>query len=143
MVFSQFLYQSKNVKNRPSSALVDILIGYDRQMNSKWHLRFEGGYQKEDQFVSLNNFERFLPTEYFAALANIYEVHPLVKINGTLVYDIKSGFSYLIAKAAYNITSNTDFEIFGFTPVAKGDNTDNAGQKLVTTDIGLALRTFF
>src|SRR5690606_32025544 len=96
LVFTQVLYQSENVKDKPSDHLWDVLIGYDRQMTSKWHIRVETGYQKADTFLNPENMERFLPTEYFIALANVYEVHPLVKLNGTIINDIKSGFSYLI-----------------------------------------------
>lgn len=143
LVFTQVLYQTQNVKNEPSNNLWDALLGYDQQMTNKWHVRFEGGYQKRNRFVSAQTFERFLPTEYFAALANVYELHPLVKVSGTVINDIKSGFTYFIAKGTYNILQNTEVEIFGFTPVAKGDEADNVAQKLVTTDVGIALRGFF
>lgn len=144
MVFTQLLYQSENLKNKPSHNLWDVLIGLDQQMNNKWHLRFEGGHQKSNRFSEINSLgERFLPTEYFVALANVYEVHPLLKINGTLINDIKSGFTYFIAKFTYNASSNVEAEIFGYSPIAKGDSADNPAQKLVTTDIGIALRAFF
>lgn len=143
LVFTQLLYQTQNVKNKPSNNLWDILLGYDEQLTSKWHIRFEGGYQKSNRFVSAQNFERFLPTEYFIALANVYEVHPLFKVNGTIINDVKSGFSYFIAKGTYSFIENMELEVFGFTPVSKGDEADNLAQKLVTTDVGLALRGFF
>jgi hypothetical protein len=143
MIFVQGLYQSQNVKNEPSNNLIDLLFGFDQQMTSKWHVRFEGGYQKENRFANPQNFERFLPTEYFAAFANVYEFHPLVKVSGTIINDVKSGFTYFITKGTYDIGHNMEAELFGFTPVAKGDAADNIGQKLVTTDVGLGLRAFF
>lgn len=144
MVFFQVLYQSEYVDNDPSENLWDILLGYDQQLTSLWHLRFEGGYQKQDRNLGLNNFgERFLPTEYFIAFANVYEIHPLMKLNLTLTNDIKSGFTYLITKITYDLGHDMEAEFFGFVPVAKGDSTDNMAQKLVTSDLGLALRAFF
>jgi len=144
MIFTQVLYQSNLINNQPSSNLWDILLGFDQQITSKWHLRTEGGYQKQNKFNSNLNFsDRFLPTEYFVALANVYEIHPLVKLNGTVVNDIKSGFTYAIAKTVYNFKENFEAELFGYVPVAKGDSADNPVQKLVTTDVGLALRCFF
>lgn len=143
LVFTQLLYQTQNVKNKPSNNLWDILLGYDEQLTSKWHIRFEGGYQKSNRFINPQAFERFLPTEYFLALANVYEVHPLFKVNGTIINDVKSGFSYFIAKGTYSFIENMELELFGFTPVSKGDEADNIAQKLVTTDVGLALRGFF
>lgn len=143
LVFTQVLYQSENVKDEPSDHLWDVLLGYDRQMTALWHVRFEGGYQKADSFLNTNNFDRFLPTEYFAALANVYEIHPLVKLNGTIINDIKSGFTYLIAKGTYNFAESMEMEIFGYTPVSKGDDAENVAQKLVTSDVGLAVRAFF
>lgn len=144
LLFTQLLYQSETNGGESSSNLWDLLFGLDQQLTTKWHLRFEGGYQKQDRYLSLNNLgERFLPTEYFAAFANVYELHPLLKLGGTIIVDIKSGFTYLIAKTTYDMGNNMEAEAFCFTPVAKGDDADNAAQKLVTTDIGLALRAFF
>lgn len=146
MVFTQVLYQSENVKGDPSDNLWDVLLGYDQQLTSKWHLRFEGGYQKRDleQVITLDNFgDRFLPTEYFVAFANVFELHPLFKLSATLVNDLKSGFTYGIGKGTLDLGHNMEAEIFGYMPLAKGDSADNPAQKLVTTDIGLALRAFF
>lgn len=143
MIFTQLLYQTHTLKDEPSNNLWDALLGYDQQMTNKWHVRFEGGYQKKNRFISPERLERFLPTEYFLALANVYEFHPLVKGSATLINDIKSGFSYFIAKGTYSVTKSTELEVFGFTPVSKGDEPDNVAQRLVTTDVGLALRAFF
>lgn len=144
MVFSQVLYQTEYVNDDPSNHLWDILLAYDEQINNKWHIRVEGGYQKKNEFINLASFgERFLPTEYFVALANQYEIHPLVKLNGTIINDIKSGFTYFIAKSTFDLGHSIEADIFGYVPVAKGDAADNPAQKLVTTDIGMALRAFF
>ncbi len=143
LVFTQVLYQSENVKNEPSHNLLDLLYGYDQQLTGIWHVRFEGGYQKSDRFATATNFDRFLPTEYFGALANVFEVHPLLKISGTLIHDIKSGFSYAVAKATYSATKSTELEAFGFSPISRGDEADNLAQKLVTQDLGIAFRAFF
>lgn len=145
MVFAQVLYQSEYIdEDRPSTHLWDALLGYDQQLTSKWHLRSEGGYQKKNPFANLSTFgERFLPTEYFVALANQYEVHPLVKLTGTVINDLKSGFTYFIAKSTFDLGHSMEAEVYGYTPVSKGDDADNPAQKLVTSDIGLALRAFF
>lgn len=144
MVFTQVLYQTDYVNNDQSHNLWDVMLGFDQQLTALWHVRGEGGYQKSNRYANATNFgERFLPTEYFIALANQYEAHPLLKLTGTVVNDIKSGFTYLIARSTYSVTDNIEAEIFGMSPVAKGDAADNPAQKLVTTDLGLALRAFF
>lgn len=144
LAFTQLLYQSQNIKNDPSEDLWDAMVGYDQQISGKWHLRFEGGYQKQNSYVkNLNDLDRFLPTEYFAALANIYEIHPLVKLSATLINDIKSGFSYFIGKGTYSAGKNMELDHFIFMPLAKGNATDNLAQRLVTLDIGVSLRAFF
>lgn len=144
MVFTQLLYQSHLIqKNEPSNNLIDAMIGFDQQFTNKWHVRFEGGYQKANRFLTGGLGDRFLPTEYFAALANVYEAHPLLKLSGTIINDIKSGFTYFIAKGTVDLGHSMEAELFGFTPVARGDAADNVAQKLVTTDVGLALRAFF
>jgi len=144
MVFAQGLYRSHFVNHDPSTTLVDIMLGYDQQLTSKWHIRTEGGYQEKNKYATATSFgDRFLPTEYFVALANVYEVHPLVKLGGTLINDVKSGFTYFIVKNTVSLGSNVEAEVFGYLPVAKGDEADNMAQKLVTTDVGVALRGFF
>ncbi len=144
MVFFQTLYQTDFTDNQESHPLWDVMLGFDQQVTNKWHVRGEGGYQKKNRYAGLESItERFLPTEYFIALANSYEIHPLVKLGGTIVTDPKSGFTYLIMRNTFDLGHNTEAEIFGYLPVAGGDEIENPAQKLVTTDIGLALRTFF
>jgi hypothetical protein len=145
MFFTQLLYQSQILdSNVDSSNLFDALLGIDQQLNNKWHLRVESGYQKQNRFAAVNGFgDRFLPTEYFVALANIYEAHPLFKASATVINDIKSGFCYLIGKGTFDLGHSMEAEVFGFSPIATGNRPDNLAQKLVTQDVGLALRAFF
>jgi hypothetical protein len=144
MVFSQLLYQSDFTDDKESHPLWDALVGFDQQMSDKWHLRVESGFQKANRFASSDLLnDRFLPTEYFVALASQYEIHPLIKLGGTVINDIKSGFTYFVTRNTMDLGFNTEAEIFAYLPVAKGDSTDNVAQKLVTTDVGVALRTFF
>lgn len=145
MVFGQVLYQTEYTDNtQASDNLWDILLGYDQQMTNKYHLRFEGGYQKQDSYASLTSFNnRFLPTEYFASITNIYEIHPLVKLNGTFINDVKTGFTYFIGKSTWSMSNNVESELFVYSPVGKGGQTDILAQKLITTDVGVALRAFF
>lgn len=144
MVFGQVLYQTEYTDKKPSDNLWDILLGYDQQMTSKYHLRFEGGYQKKDSFATVTNFNnRFLPTEYFASLTNIYEIHPLVKLSGTFINDVKTGFTYFIGKSTWSMSNNVESELFVYSPMGKGSSTDILAQKLITTDVGVALRAFF
>jgi hypothetical protein len=144
LYFIQALYSSALLDGRPSSNLWDLMLGFDRQFTALWHLRLEAGYQKENRFPSANFFgERFLPTEYFVALANQYELHPLLKLSGTVINDIKSGFTYLLVRATYSVRQNTELEVFGNTPVGQGDAPDNLAQRIVTRDLGVALRAFF
>lgn len=145
LIFFQGLYQTALLTNKNNSNnLVDILLGYDRQMSSKWHVRMESGFQKQNRSLgTATSSERFLPTEYFIALANQYELHPLVKVSATFINDVKSGFTYGLAKLTLNLSENTEAEIFGYSPVSKGNETNNITQKLVTQDLGLAIRGFF
>lgn len=145
LLFFQGLYQTALLTNKNSTNnLMDILLGYDRQLTTKWHVRMESGYQKQNRSLgAATTTERFLPTEYFVALANQYELHPLVKVSATFINDIKSGFTYGLAKLTLNISENGEAELFGYSPVARGNEADNATQKLVTQDLGLAARYFF
>lgn len=144
MIFSQVLYQTDYTDDKESHPLWDILLGYDQQLSEKWHLRGEAGYQKINRYATLTSTnDRFLPAEYFVALAAQYDVHPLVKLGGTVINDIKSGFTYFVTKNTVDLGHDTEAELFAFLPLAKGDGVDIPAQKLVTTDIGVALRKFF
>lgn len=142
LIFGQVLYQTKFVDDEPSHDLWDVVLGYDEQFTNKWHFRFEGGHQKKNRF-STNTFgDRFLPSEYFAAVSNQYEFHPLFKSAFTIINDIKTGFNYGIVKGTLDLGYNMEAEVFAFSPLGKG-STDDPAQKLVTRDIGVALRAFF
>lgn len=144
MVFAQALYQTEFTNKKPSDNLWDLLLGYDQQVTSLYHLRFEGGYQKINSYGDLLSFSnRFLPTEYFVSLANIYDIHPLVKLSGTFINDVKTGFSYFIGKTIWSMGHNIESELFMYSPIGKGGQTDQVSQKLITTDVGVALRAFF
>jgi hypothetical protein len=144
LLFFQGLYQTAYISDKQSNNLIDILLGVDRQFTQKWHVRMEAGYQKQNRY--LNPFtpqDRFLPTEYFIALANQYEFHPLVKGTLTFINDVKSGFTYGLTRLTLSLSENSEGEIFGYSPVARGDRADNITQKLVTQDVGIAARIFF
>ena len=144
MLFMQTLYQTDYTDDTESHPLWDVLLGYDQQLTNKFHLRGESGYQKQNRYATSGTInDRFLPIEYFLAIAAQYEVHPLVQLGGTVVNDLKSGFTYFITKNTVDLGHSTEFEIFAYIPLAKGDTIENPAQKLVTTDVGLALRTFF
>lgn len=144
MIFGQALYQTDYTDDKESHPLWDILLGYDQQLNDKLHLRGEGGYQKFNRYATLENKnDRFIPVEYFISLVAQYDIHPLVKLGGTVINDIKSGFTYFVTKNTLDLGHNTEVELFAFLPLATGNSPDIEVQKLVTTDIGLALRTFF
>jgi len=144
MMFVQVLYQTDFTDDKPSHPLWDAMIGYDQQLNSKWHLRFEGGYQKMNRYMTESSFsERFLPAEYFIAIANQYEIHPLIKITGTVFTDVKDGFTYILNRNTFSIANNIEADIFGSIPMVKSSSNDNPAQKIITTDIGISLRAFF
>lgn len=153
MVFTQILYQSALIESGlgKSHSLMDLLMGYDEQLSAKWHLRLEAGYQQKSRsFAPSAAGERFLPVEYFVALANQYEVHPLLRLTGTVVNDFTTGFTYLLGKSTLSLGNNVEGELFFFSPVAKGRQDDSRGnqanslaQRLVTQDFGLAIRAFF
>jgi hypothetical protein len=144
MVFIQPLFQTDYTDDTESHPLFDIVLGYDQQISNTFHLRVETGYQKKNRYATLETItERFLPSEYFIALSGLYEAHPLIKLGGTVINDIKSGFSYFIMKNTFDLGFNSEAELFAYLPLAKGDQIENPAQKLVTTDVGVALRTFF
>ncbi len=144
LLFFQGLYQTEFLSNIQSNNLLDILLGFDRQFSQKWHVRLESGYQKINRFASgpFSN-DRFLPSEYFVAVANQYDIHPLVKLSGTVINDIKSSFTYGLVRMTYSFLENSEGELFAFIPVARGDEAESLFYNLVTRDVGIAFRFFF
>jgi hypothetical protein len=155
MVFTQVLYQTRYIDPdfADSDPLLDVMFGYDEQLTAKWHLRMESGYQKPNRSLVFNpqNFgDRFLPVEYFIAVANQYEIHPLVKLSLTIINEPTTGFTYGIGRTTVSLGSNIEGELFVFSPVSKGRNKElklseinTLAQRFVTQDVGLALRAFF
>jgi len=146
MIFLQTLYQTRytdDIDGDQSHHLWDVMLGFDQQMTTKWHVRAEGGHQKKNEFATSLFNDRFLPSEYFIALVNQYEIHPLVKLGGTIINDVKTGFTYFITRNTYSFAKSSELELFAYLPMAKGTDIENKAQKLVTTDVGVALRTFF
>ncbi|MFL5786093.1 MAG: hypothetical protein ACJ76H_15855 [Bacteriovoracaceae bacterium] len=143
LLFFQGLYQTPTMNNESSKNRLDLLFGYDRQLTGQWHVRVESGYQKKDPtLTTLTLTDRFLPSEYFIAVANQYELN-LWKYALTIINDVKTGFTYGLARITYNLVENAEAEIFAYSPVAKGGKADIPTQKLVTQDLGAALRYFF
>jgi len=146
MIFLQALYTSELTNDDPSENLWDLMIGYDNQFTKDWHARVEMGHQETDQEVVapagslLSN--RYLPYEYFIAVANTYDIHPLVELSGTLIHDVKTDFGYGLLRANWSVVENWEWDLFFFTPVYHSAES-NLVQQLITTDVGTALRYFF
>ncbi|MBY0516413.1 MAG: hypothetical protein K2P81_05865 [Bacteriovoracaceae bacterium] len=147
MIFAQTLRTSKFINNKPSQALWDVMIGYDHQLTGKWHLRVEGGYQDKDNvLLALNPYavgERFLPYQRFLALAQTYEIHPLVKLSGTAIYDLNTHFTYALARASWSVYKDVEWDLFVTAPLYTDETENNYVQKLLPTEAGTALRVFF
>lgn len=144
LLFAQYLRSGEPQGEIEGSTFDDYLLGFDRQINSKWHLRIEAGYQKEDLLRDYSVFdERFLPMEYFVALSNIFEVHPLVKVSASIINDPESNFNMVVFKSTYNAYSNFEVDFYALTPVRSDSSEETLGQQVISTDVGLSLRYFY
>lgn len=146
MVFLQALYSSEYVDGNESENLWDLMLGYDKQFTALWHLRVEAGHQETDQELIVPNTTqlngRYLPYEYFVTVANSYDIHPLVELSATLIHDVKTDFGYGLARASWSVVKNWEWDFFFFTPVYHSAESTQV-QRLITTDVGTALRFFF
>jgi hypothetical protein len=147
MVFAQALYSSAYVNGKESENLWDALLAYDHQLNAKWHLRVEVGHQEVDDELVLSSpltaSERFLPYEYFIAIAQTYELHPLLKLSGTVIRDFKTDFVYGLARATWSIFNDVEWDFFVNAPLYWVEDEQNIPQKIFPTEAGTALRVFF
>lgn len=146
MVFMQALYSSEYTDGNESENLWDVMLGYDNQLTTNWHIRFEAGYQETDRELIVGNTTelngRYLPYEYFAALANSYDIHPLIELSATIIHDVKTDYGYGLGRVSWSIVNNCEWDFFVFSPIYHSKDS-NAIQKLITTDVGTALRYFF
>jgi hypothetical protein len=146
MIFTQALYSSEYIDGTSSENLWDLMLGYDNQFSADWHVRIEAGHQETDhELVIASPTElngRYLPFEYFAAIANTYSLHPLVEVSGTLIHDVKTDFGYGLGKLSWSVIKDWEWDFFVFTPLYRSSQT-NVVQRFITTDVGTALRFFF
>lgn len=147
MYFAQTLFSTNRLDGEASESLWDLLVGYDRQFTPTWHLRVEGGYQDSDKRLVVQNplalQGRFLPFESFLAIAPQWEAHPLLKLSATVVHDFKTRFGYGLARASYSLAKDIEWDIFGLSPIYRNGAKASLIQRIVTTDLGTAVRAFF
>lgn len=147
MVFAQLLHSTAYINGKSSEQLYDALLGYDHQFTGKWHFRLEFGYQEKDEKLTANNpaalGERFLPFEKFVAVAQTYEIHPLVKLSATIAQDFKTHFLYGMGRASWSIFNDVEWDLFVNSPLYWEEDQKNYVEKLIPTEVGTALRMFF
>ncbi len=147
MVFFQFLETSSLLNDRPSSQLSDVLLGYDNQLTGRWHLRVEVGHQETDRLALAENpaalGERLLPYEYFVAVANAYELHPLVKAYATVIHDFKTRYVYGLGRLSWSVAKDFEWDFFVNTPLYWIEDETNLVQKSFPTELGTGLRLYF
>lgn len=138
LAFFQAFYQSE-LGYRQS--LADMVFGLDRQVTQWWHARLEGSYQEIDhtEFIST----RFLPQEYMIALAQEFEVHPLVKLRPVLTFDPESYQTYALFKVTYNATQNFDLEFYGNQYLLNRPHKETVRQKIMNGEAGIRGQYFF
>lgn len=147
MVFTQFLYSSEFTTNTPSENLIDAMVGYDHQLDAEWHLRVEAGFQEQDNEYVITDpasaSDRLLPYEWFLAVAQTYEVHPLVKLSATVIHDFKTDFTYGIGRVSWSVVKDVEWDFFVNAPLYWVEDEVNVVQKIFPTEAGTALRVFF
>lgn len=147
MFFAQLLESSSFIDNMASQQLTDILLGYDHQLTGRWHLRIEAGYQEIDkQLLAVNPAalgDRLLPYEYFVAVAQTFELHPLVKTSATLIHDFKTRFVYGLGRVSWSVYDDVEWDLFGNVPLYWIEDESNLVQKIFPAEVGTGLRVFF
>ncbi|MFZ4712345.1 MAG: hypothetical protein ACOYL6_01420 [Bacteriovoracaceae bacterium] len=136
--FIQTLYQSSN--NR-EAALIDGLVGLDRQLTELWHVRLEVAYQEIPKNQTFNT--RLLPQELTVAIAQEYELHPLFKIKPVLTMDPKNYLIFGILKGTLSLTQNLEIEAFALGNLNQNPGEENLRQRLLTRDLGLRGQYYF
>ncbi len=136
--FAQVMYQSESPIEQ---SLTDAMFGLDRQITEPWHMRLEFAYQEQpkNQLIST----RFLSQEYTWALAQEYELHPLVKIKPVLTFDPETYLLYGIFKASLSLTQNFEIEAFASGNLNSDPTAENTRQKLLTRDLGIRGQYYF
>lgn len=143
LVFAQSMYAKKRKNITNSEDLFKMVLGYDQQLTALWHLRFELGYQKEDKSIDALYSESLISGEQFIGLVNKYEIHPLIKLEGTVTFDPQSDFTFLLIKSIFSVMENMELTLWGSGPINTLSTSENIKQKAVCTNLGASLQYFF
>jgi hypothetical protein len=147
MIFAQLLESSSLIDGKPSEQTSDVLLGYDHQFTALWHFRLELGHQERDQVLLEADpaalGDRLLPYEYFIAIAQTYEIHPLVKTSTTFIHDFKTRYLYGIGRITWSVFNDTEWDLFANVPIYWIEDESNLVQKIFPTEVGTSLRIFF
>lgn len=136
--FIQSFYQSSLGIQQ---GLYDMVIGLDRQLTQFWHARFEASYQQNDAGELIST--RFLPQEYTIALAQEFEVHPLVKLKPVFTFDPETYQTYGLFKATINATQNCDLEFYAMEYLLNRPHKEVIRQKIMSGEVGVRGQYFF
>ena len=147
MIFAQLLESSAFIDGKSSQQISDILLGYDHQFTAAWHFRLELGHQERDQALLEADpaalGDRLLPYEYFIAIAQTYEVHPLVKTSATFIHDFKTRYVYGLGRVTWSVFNDIEWDFFANVPIYWIEDESNLVQKIFPTEVGTSLRVFF
>lgn len=146
-LFIQALYTSNLINRKPSENLFDVVFGASRKMGERWKLSLETGYQERDRRIStlnaLNFEDRLLPYEFFVAPGVEVTLSDRWSSQTHIVYDPKAKFVFGKTRLSWDFSRYTALDFFASAPLSIKREEASLGQRLLTTDVGLALRLMF
>ncbi len=146
-LYLQTLYTSNLINRKASENLFDIVFGAKRDMGENWKLSLETGYQERDRRIpNLNNLkfeDRLLPYEFFIAPGVMVNFSDKWSSLTNLIYDPKSQFLFGKTRLTWDFSQYSALDLFASSPLVTRREEASLGQRLLTTDIGFALRLMF
>jgi hypothetical protein len=138
-------YSQRLDKNDASSqGLFHYILGYELDLTQTWTSRLEIGKFENDQEDTESVSQNFLPFENFSSILNLFRINDEITTELSLSSDMGSQASFYKISIAYHNLKNLEFRLFssGLSSEPK-DDPDYAGQDLIPTDFGLAVRYNF
>ncbi len=140
LFYAQIVAQDK-LENDNSHFSFDKSLGAERQFTQDFFAKFE--YHHLPNYASARREFFVLSQEHTFALLTRWQLHPLYKLESSLLVDPENFFTFLFLKGIYNWKANLDFSTFVKGRIAQGSDEMTTLQKRIGKEFGLLVQYYF
>ncbi len=147
VAFAQAIKNSQRLDKQSGAAqgLFHYIFGYEKDLTDSWTARLEFGKQDSDSNYPEGDYaQNFLPQKSFISIINKYQATEKVKLTLNNSIDPKSGFSYALLDANYQVYKRLQFHGFFAGTIARAkDEVEYEAQRLLPAELGFGIRSIF